>query len=137
MPKQPADHIKRHIFIDELHPYCMPKLMGLEMVQVPSLVTNLFVACPLVENAGKRSCFERKQMRQGAWEEILTGVAPPFTDSLLLRLDRRYHRLIHQRNDVLLFGLPLVKAEIPFVPVIVDEAGKLEGTDFANAQANF
>ena len=137
MPKQPADHIQRHIFVDELHPYCVPKLMRLEMVQVPGLVTNLLVACPLVERAGKRSCFERKQVRQGTWEKVLTGIAPLLTDFLLLCLDRRYHCLIYEWNDMFLFGLPLVKAKIPFVPVIVDEAGKLEGTDFANAQTNF
>src|SRR2546429_8773882 len=124
MPKQPTNHIKRHIFVNELHPYGVSKLMRLEMVQVPRLVTNLFVACPLIKRAGKRSCFERKQMRQGAWEKVLTGITPLLTDFLLLRLDRRYYCLIHEWNDMFLFGLPLVKVKIPFIPVIMDEARK-------------
>lgn len=99
------------------------------MVQVPRLVTNLLVACPFVERAGKRSCFERKLVGQGAWEKVLTGITPLLTDFLLLCLDRRYYCLIYEWNDMFLFGLPLVKAKVPFVSVIVDEAGKLEGTD--------
>ena len=52
---------------------------------------------------------------------------------LLLCLDRRYYGLIHKWNGMFLLRFPLVKVEIPFVPIVVDEARKPEGTDFANA----
>jgi len=107
------------------------------MVQPSRLVTDLLLICPFIENASKRCCLERELVRRGAWEQVPTSIAPLLTDIVLLGLDRSYHGLIYERNDMLLLGLPLVKGEIPFVAVVVDEARKPEGTDFANAQSPF
>src|SRR6266487_349942 len=137
MPKQPANYIQRDILIDELHPQSMPKLMRLNVIQPSRLVTDLLLVGPFIENASKRCCLEWKLMRSGTWEQVLAGVSPLLTDILLLCLNRRYHCLIHQGNDMFLLGLPLVKVEIPFVAIIMDQARKPEGTDFANAQSPF
>src|SRR6266487_2440764 len=137
MSKQAADHVQWNILVDELHYHRVPELMRLEVVQLSRLVANLLFVSPLVECAGKRSCLKWKVVRQRAWEQVLAGVSPLLTNILLLCLNRRYHGLIYQGNDMFLLGLPLVKVEIPFVAIIMDQARKPEGTDFANAQSPF
>ncbi len=101
MPKQPTDHIKRHVFIDESHPHCVPKLMRLKMVQLSRLVTDPLLIGPFIEHASKRPCFERKLGRQGTWEKVLAGIPPSLTDIVLLCLNRRDDCLIHEGNDML------------------------------------
>src|SRR6266487_3383346 len=119
MSKQAADHVQWNILVDELHTHRVPELMRLEVVQLSRLVANLLFVSPLVECAGKRSCLKWKVVRQRAWEQVLAGVSPLLTNISLLCLNRRYHGLIYQGNDMFLLGLPLGKVEIPCVASIM------------------
>lgn len=87
--------------------------MRLEVVQFSSLITNVLLVGPFIENASKCPCFERKLGRHGTREQVLAGISPSLTNLVLLCLNRRDDRLIYKGNDMFLFGFPLVKVEIP------------------------
>jgi len=135
--KQSTNDVEGDIIVEESHPDRVPELVRLEAPHLRIAITDMVLDGPHVEGPAKRLLFVRAQGRLRAGEEVRAALAPRRMDLLLLRLNGSDHRFIHQRDHILLFSLHLVKAQIPFMFVIADEAIQRHGAEFADPHATF
>src|SRR4051794_29839167 len=99
----------------------MSKLVSLETPQFLIAIFDLVFHRPRIQISCKRAFLVWAQRRERRREEVRAGILPLCSDLLLLCLDRSYHFLVHERDDMLFVGLALIGAQIPLVLIITDQ----------------
>src|SRR5579875_2796154 len=111
--------------------------MGLKSPNRSIPIPNILFNRPFVNDSGKITLLERLLWITRTWKQIGPISAEPTANLLLLGLNGSHHLLIYQRNDMFLFGFPLVQSQIPFMLVIANEAGRRESAYLADSQTTF
>jgi hypothetical protein len=110
--------------------------MRLEAPQIPIAVSNIALHSPYVQSHGEGSLFVGKCRDARLGEKIGTVINVAFTDLLLLCLNGFDHSLVNKGDNMFPANFTLVKAEIPLMAIITDEAIQWKATDLIDTQAH-
>ncbi len=100
----------------------MPELVGLKAPELLIAISDIFFHGPFVNRPGELRLLVR-EVREARIRKQVGAIAPQSgTNLLLLRLNGTDDLLVYQRDDMFLTQFGLVKAQIPLMAIIANQA---------------